>query len=138
MISIALINLSVLLFFLITITPETVLPTMIMTKDYDDANNTTFQNLAQYYHFNIWQLGTATSPLVKTFVKPLISMGAYQGVTTGYTTASKAMLVDTSSPDIQHYGLKMAINPIRSLATTTVIGYLMFEFKFHMTMKNNK
>ena len=50
----------------------------------------------------------------------------------------KPMFIDTSSPDVLHYGVKIAYDPINNPAASTLVGYLACTFVYHMSMLNTK
>lgn len=119
--------------------PGTTMPIMYLCKDYDDSNVANYTDLQQYQNCKCWQLGNRTNSDGKytIFVKPNVDIALYQGITTGYARG-KSMFVDTSSPSVPHYGIKIAYDPIFTPASATNVGYLTCTFKYHLTMSNTK
>lgn len=119
--------------------PGSVLPVMYLAKDYDDSNAANYPDLQQYSTQRVWQLGeqARNNGIYRLRVKPNVDVALYQGVTTGYARG-KPMLVDTSSPSVPHYGVKIAYDPIFTPAASTNVGYLTVCFKYHMTMAHSK
>lgn len=119
--------------------PGSTLPIMYLAKDYDDSGVAGVTDLQQYSTQQQWQLGNAHGrDGIKTVnIKPNVDVALYQGVTSGYGRG-KPMLVDTSSPDVLHYGVKIAYDPINFPAASTLVGYLACTFVYHMSMKNSK
>lgn len=119
--------------------PGTVLPVMYLAKDYDDTNVANYTDLQQYSTQTTWQLGMQHgSDGKKTIrIKPNVDVALYQGVTTGYARG-KPMMIDTSSPSVPHYGIKIAYDPVFTPAAATNVGYLTCNFIYHMTMAHTK
>lgn len=119
--------------------PGTTLPIFYLAKDYNDSKNATVTDLQQYSTQQQWQLGNAQGrDGIKTIaVKPNVDVALFQGLTTGYGRG-KPMFVDTSSPDVLHYGVKIAYDPINFPAAATLVGYLACTFVYHMSLKNTK
>lgn len=119
--------------------PGTVLPVMYLAKDYDDTNSANYTDLQQYSTQTMWQLGMQHGSDGKKVirVKPNVDVALYQGVTTGYARG-KPMLIDTSSPSVPHYGIKIAYDPVFTPAAATNVGYLTCNFVYHMTMAHTK
>lgn len=119
--------------------PGTVLPIMYLAKDYDDSNVANYTDLQQYSTQRTWQLGQHRKDGVyHVRVKPNVDVTVYQSaLLTGYARG-KPMFIDTSSPAVPHYGIKIAYDPIFTPASSTNVGYLTCNFVFHMTMNNTK
>lgn len=120
-------------------TPATVLPIMYLCKDYDDTNSASVTDLQQYSTQQTWQLGNMTNGngVHHVKVKPNVDISLYQGLTTGYARG-KPMLVDTGSPAVPHYGVKVAFDPISQPGASTLVGYLSINAVFHLTMAHSK
>lgn len=119
--------------------PGTTLPIMYLCKDYDDSSTANVTDIQQYSTQQQWQLGNAHGrDGIKTInVRPTVDVALFQGLTTGYGRG-KPMFVDTSSPDVLHYGVKIAYDPINYPAASTLVGYLACTFVYHMSMKNSR
>jgi hypothetical protein len=119
--------------------PGTVLPIMYLAKDYDDSNVANYTDLQQYSTQKTWQLGQHRGDgIYHVKVKPNVDVTVYQSaLLTGYARG-KPMFIDTSSPAVPHYGIKIAYDPIFTPAASTNVGYLTCNFVFHMTMNNTK
>lgn len=119
--------------------PATTMPIMYLAKDYDDSNIANYTDLQQYSTMKCWQLGNRTNSDGKfvIYVKPNVDVALYQGLTTGYSRG-KSQFVDTSSPQVPHYGIKIAYDPIFTPASATNVGYLTCTFKYHLTMSHTK
>jgi hypothetical protein len=119
--------------------PGTTLPIMYLAKDYNDSKVAGVTDLQQYSTQTMWQLGNAQGRdgIKNISVKPNVDVGLYQGLTTGYGRG-KPMFVDTSSPDVLHYGVKIAYDPINFPAASTLVGYLAVTFTYHMSLKNTR
>ncbi len=65
-------------------------------------------------------------PLDRTITRsftPMIAMSAYQGAFTGYT-AEQPQWLDASTPDVQHYALKYAVeNAIATTSSQLIVFY---------------
>lgn len=111
------------------------LPIMYVCKDYDDSNDAGIADIQQYNNhrfFQVQQIGSVVK------VKPNVDVAVYQSaVLTGYARG-KSMFIDTSSGQVPHYGIKLAMEPMVVPASTTLIGYFTFNFKYHLTMQNTK
>lgn len=120
--------------------PATVLPAFYIAKDYDDANSAGRPELEQYNNLKIWQAGGQTNRngIFKVRVKPRAAVQYYNGVASGYGPTQGQPRIDTSSPAVPHYGLKMAWDTFKSPAASTIIGYLNIAATYHMTMFNTK
>lgn len=119
--------------------PATVLPTIYLAKDYDDTAAAGVPELSQYQNMQVWQLGSqqASNGFYTVRVKPNVDVALYQGVTTGYARG-KPMLIDTSSSEVPHYGIKVAWDTFKAPAASTIIGYLNVMATYHLTMCNTK
>lgn len=118
--------------------PTTVLPIVYLAKDYDDTLNANVTDLQQYSTLQTWQLGTVGDGGIKHVrVKPNINTLAYQSLGSGYVRG-KPSFVDTSTSTVQHYGVKLAFDPIAQPAAATLVGYLSVNFVYHMTLSHSK
>lgn len=119
--------------------PGSTLPIMYLAKDYNDSKVAGVTDLQQYATQQQWQLGNAQGrDGIKTIsVKPNVDVALYQGLTTGYGRG-KPMFVDTSSPDVLHYGIKIAYDPINYPAAATLVGYLACTFTYHLSLLNSR
>ena len=64
----------------------------------------------------MWQLGNAhgRDGIKSIKMKPNVDVALYQGVTSGYGRG-KPMFIDTSSPDVLHYRVKIAYDQLTIL-----------------------
>lgn len=120
--------------------PGTTLPVFIIARDYDDSGNANYTDLQQYNNAQVWQVGEQQGRDGKKVVRvrPSVDTLVYNTALTSGYSRSKPMFIDTSSPAVPHYGLKLAFDPIFPAAVSTVVGYLSMNFKYHMTMNNTK
>ena len=118
--------------------PERALPIVYLAKDYDDSASATVQALQQYDSCQAWQTGHQ-QPHGKHVirVKPNVDIALYQGVTTGYARG-KPMFIDTSSPSVPHYGIKLCVDSVTPATASTPVGYFSINFKYHFTMAHTK
>lgn len=119
--------------------PSLTLPVVYLAKDYDDSNLANYPDLQQYATQQTWQLGNehGRNGIHHVRVKPNVDVALYQGVTTGYARG-KPMFIDTASPQVPHYGVKIAYDPIYTPASPVVCGYLTVNFVYHMTLAHSK
>jgi len=101
---------------------------LITAIDYDDASTPSVE---------IQQRDTALSVPVNQYFertfKPRIALGAYAGTAfTGYANVSPNQWIDSSSPNVQYYGLKYFL-PIQ---TTAGVVYSVTA-RVHLQFKNN-
>lgn len=119
--------------------PSTVLPTFYCVKDYDDTNTAGRADLEQYENCQIWQAGSQqmSDGMYIVRVRPNVDIALYQGVTTGYARG-KPMFIDTGSPNVPHYGIKVAWDTFKSPQGSTIIGYMNLAATYHLTMMHTK
>lgn len=112
------------------------LPEFIIAKDYDDASQTTLNDLLQYDNAEVWQPNASnTSFMVR--MKPRAANMFYNGLTTGYAPSNPGQFFDVAYPDMPFYGLKLAWQTysIKDTSAETLMGYLNFTVKYHFRMK---
>lgn len=85
-----------------------VLPIFNYCPDYDDAAVPSSLNAVETKQKARSIILTANKP-VSIFVKPKVASALYQSLLTGYAV-SKAPFINSTYPDVQHYGLKTWIN----------------------------
>lgn len=120
--------------------PSTCLPVMYMVKDYDDSNQAFVSDLQQYSTQQTWQLGNqhGKDGIKRIRIKPNVDVAVYNtALTTGYARG-KPQFIDTGSPAVPHYGIKIAYDPINYTAASTILGYMTCVFRYHLTMQNSK
>lgn len=120
--------------------PSTTLPVMYLAKDYDDSNSANYTDLQQYSTLDVWQLGNqqGRDGIHHVRVKPNVDVTLYQSaLLTGYSRG-KPQFIDTSSPSVPHYGVKIAYDPVYTPAAATNVGYLTCVFEYHLTMAHTK
>jgi len=106
-----------------------VLPYLVTAVDLDDS--TTPATLSAVLSNTTAQVhGVFNHNVTRTFV-PNIAMSAYQGAFTGYATEQPQWL-DTSTPDVQHYGLKYSIE---AASTTTSSQLVVFYTKMWVSLR---
>lgn len=121
-------------------TPTTCLPLIYLAKDYDNSGTAGIADLQQYHNCQMWQLGEQRGSGKRVIrLKPSVADALYNNsaVTTGYGRA-KPMFIDTDSPLVPHYGIKLAMDPITPPGSTSLVGYLSINVIYHMTMNNTK
>lgn len=118
--------------------PATTLPLIYVAKDYDDANQAFIADLQQYENTQTWQLGNDRGDGKRTVnVKPNVDVAVYNTALTSGYARGKPMFIDVGSPNVPHYGIKIAYDPI-NYPTNTLVGYLSVVFKYHMSMTHTK
>lgn len=120
--------------------PGTTLPVMYLAKDYDDSNVANYTDLQQYSTLQVWQLGQqqGRDGIHHVRVKPNVDTAVYQSALVQGYARSKPIFIDTSSPAVPHYGVKIAYDPIFTPAAATNVGYLTVNFKYHLTLAHSK
>ena len=117
------------------------MPIVGIVKDYDDANTVAFSDLQQYDTFQSFQLGNATAEGGRYTIrlKPNCK-AACNSNSVGYGFAQMGpQFIDCNYPLVQHYGVKLAIDPILyATGTGTQIGQLGIETKYFLTMKHSR
>lgn len=116
------------------------MPSVVYTVDTDDVNPTGCQDIQQYTTSKYLQWGGVQGRMKRLVkFKPLPSLqlwntaNATGGV--GDIDTSKLWL-DCGTPDIRHYGLKMAIdNLVISSGLNATWGQLQFQCRFHYSFK---
>ena len=101
--------------------------------DYDDNNNgLTFAQLQEYESFKITPAISRRTHSV-TLV-PRVAMAAFGvGAFTSYAVGPKGQWVDVASPAIEHYGMKVYVDPYAvavAAQTWQIMLYYDIEFKF--------
>lgn len=120
--------------------PQTTLPILYICKDYDDANQAFVSDIQQYSTQETWQLGNNQGKDGKRTirVKPNVDVVVFKDVATSGYARGKPMYIDTGSPVVPHYGIKVAYDPIQYAATSTTVGYLGLVCRYHLSMKMSK
>lgn len=117
--------------------PATNLPIMWICKDYDDSNQASVTDIQQYENAKCWQMGEIGKTHFKMRVKPRYANQVYNtGVSGSY--APQAGFIDTVYNNVPHFGLKLAYDPIKTPASSTLVGYLSINCRYHLTMKHTK
>ena len=97
--------------------------------DYDDANApASFDELRQYTNYKTVSLLKRHSRILV----PAMALAAYNGTFSGYAS-KKYQWLDSASPNIQHYGLKIGIQNC-TLPTNTLLYDV--EIKVNVEFKN--
>lgn len=119
--------------------PTIGLPVIYLAKDYDDSNAAGVTDLQQYSTQQVWQLGNAHNRdgIKRIRIKPNVDMAVYQSALVNGYARSKPIFMDTGSPSVPHYGIKIAFDPIDNQANSNV-GYLTCNFKYHLVMAHTK
>lgn len=119
-------------------TPATTLPILWLAKDYDDTNNASITDIQQYATQQCWQVGNQRGDgkhVVR--VKPNVDTVVYQSALVSGYGRGKPQFIDTSSPQVPHYGIKIAADPINS-STSVEVGYFSIACIYHLTMGHTK
>lgn len=116
------------------------LPYIIYTEDYDDAAATTATDIMQYTTAKWTNLSTGIGgkPMKLMSIMPRAQMQMYAATTNQLALAPPKLWLDAGSPNIPHYGVKMALdNPGNGVAYNagTLIGTVNFVFRYHLSMK---
>lgn len=97
-------------------------PQCLSVIDYDDAN--VLSNKNEYLEYQNVRMFNVVTPH-KRYFRPRVAVAVYQNpVTTGYGNTSR-MWIDTTFPDVQHYGFKMYLDSSVS-AIDDLIAYQMY------------
>lgn len=86
-----------------------VLPVINYCVDHDDAAIPSSLNQVETKAAAKTRILTADKPL-SIYFKPKTALGLYQGAFTGYGIPNGSQWVNSSSPDVQHYGFKIWVN----------------------------
>lgn len=80
--------------------------------DFNDSNPLT--GLQDYLQYETYK-STRGLQIHKRVFKPMVAATVYNGaIASGYSNPNRSIWVDTTSPAVQHYGLKIYISPIDS------------------------
>lgn len=120
--------------------PALVLPVCYLCKDYDDSNDAGVTDIQQYATQRVWQWGQqqGKNGIYKVRVKPNVDTVVFQSAVLSGYGRGKPQFLDTSSGQVPHYGIKLAVDPIFIPATSTPLGYFTCNFKYHLTMAHSK
>lgn len=101
----------------------------ISALDYDDATALPYTQLAQYQTALISSSGVNQT----RFLNPCLSVGVYNGVATLGYSSQYGLWCDMANNSVQHYGVKMAVPPLLSGATSvpfaTITAEVIFQCK---------
>lgn len=115
------------------------LPIIYLAKDYDDPGSATVTALQQYESCQTWQLGDQRGTGKKVIrVRPNVDINVYNTPASNGYARSGPIFIDTQSPNVPHYGVKIAMDPIKFAASSTVLGYMSINMKYHLTMMHTK
>jgi len=98
--------------------------------DYDDSNTLGTISAAQEY--NTLQVNVAGKMFTRV-LNPRIAIASFSGAFTSYAQLNNAW-IDAASPDVYHYGLKVAIAP----STGTSVPLYNVNIKAHIQCKNTR
>jgi hypothetical protein len=104
----------------------TTVPSLLTTAiDFDDANTPT--SLSEVERKQASLTGSSLSGRYFAF-KPHMAVAAYSGTFTSYSNI-EAGWIDSASPGVQHFGLKVAIDttPVASVVTVTTRAHVSFR-----------
>ena len=71
-------------------------------------------------------------------VRPNVDVNVYNTAVSNGFARSPPIFIDTQSPNVPHYGVKVAMDPIKFAASSTVLGYLSINMKYHLSMMHTK
>jgi len=94
--------------------------------DYDDANVPT--SIASINEFNNCMTAPYTLGQYRV-VKPHVAISAYQGAFTGFANQN-SQWIDIGSPNVQHFGFKMAAD-----VTSSAVSF-QITYRFHLAFRN--
>ena len=115
------------------------LPVMYLAKDYDDPGSAPITALQQYDSCVTWQMGDQRGEGKKVIrVRPNVDINVYNTAVSNGFARSPPIFIDTQSPNVPHYGVKVAMDPIKFAASSTVLGYLSINMKYHLSMMHTK
>lgn len=98
---------------------------MFAVIDYDDSSAlSAVAQAADYQNALCVPVGT---PFVRTFT-PHVAIAAYSGAFTSFGNRSN-MWIDAASPNVQHYGLKLAIPATQTVVVMDVLTKYWFQFR---------
>lgn len=107
--------------------------------DYDDANSPAgtsggVQVLQQYQNYKLWNLQDTRQSTFKRFYRPRAAAAIYSGAFTSYANI-KAPWIDSNSPSVQHYGLKMIFECINNSTTASEI-FIHCELTYYLRFRD--
>lgn len=117
------------------------MPGIVYVVDTDDANSTTAQDLQQFAVAKYTQLAgdQAGMKLLAKF-KPKPSVAVYDTPTNVGGVADmtgKSLWLDCGTPDIRHYGFKMAIDQLAlSTDLNKIYTQINFQVRYHFSFKD--
>lgn len=106
-------------------------PRLYTVIDYDDASATTITGLTQYETLIIVPPGCG---VVRTLI-PHAAVAAYSGTFTSFTNITSPW-IDAASATVQHYGVKVAIEP--GAAGQTVLQSYSCDAMLYMQFRNSR
>jgi len=92
--------------------------------DYDDVNSITPAQALTYANCIVSNPGDT---IIRTF-KPHCAAAMYSGAFSSFGNVTSPW-IDTASPSVQHYGLKIAVNPTGTALAYDVIASIWFQFR---------
>jgi hypothetical protein len=107
-------------------------PTMLITRDYDDANApVTFDEVGAYSDSRLVPLSIAR-PTYTIPVEPRTAKALFRsGVSSAYGWGEKSAVIDAANADVPHFGLKLWTTDYNS--TETPNSFIKIFIKFHIT-----
>lgn len=110
-------------------------PQVHSVLDLNDANSLT--NLNDYLQYDTYKSSRGLQQHVR-IIRPRPAQAVYNGaVASGYMNPYKAVWIDTTSPGVQHYGLKYYISPIDAGGDERSMYYDM-KVTYYMAMRATK
>lgn len=111
----------------------TALPNLLTVIDNNDsAALSTSGDYCQYRSFKIRRLDKPCS----VYFKPQFDIAAYSGAFTSY--AQKTGWIDSNSPNVKHYGLKFAVDPMFYGAGANVTGRIQCILTYYIKCRHPK
>lgn len=111
-----------------------VLPIINYSIDHDDASVPTSLNNVECKAFAKSRILTGDKPL-NLYLKPKVAVGLYQGAFTGYGIPGSTW-INSSSPDVQHYGVKFWINNF--YAPTGANNQITIQPTYYLALKESQ
>jgi hypothetical protein len=95
--------------------------------DYDDASNLSTIGQAEDYTNVVTMI--PTDSIYRRF-RPHVAVAAYSGTFTSFSNV-EAPWIDFASPNVQHYGLKLA-----ATATAAAVSFYTLQVRYHLAFRN--
>lgn len=115
------------------------MPGCAYVVDTDDANSTSCAELQQYANCRYTQFGGITTTGMKRLAvfTPKCQVPIYASGTTITGQGQSNVWLDAATPEIHHYGFKMAMDNLVASPSVGQVWYgLNFQVRYHLSMKD--